>query len=177
MRLHPMWSRRILARCRGLEPMAAVAGSHHERLDGSGYPSGTRSESDTATGLLACADLFDERCSPRPYRSALDPPAVADQMGELAAAGALGSGQVDAVLGAAGVTDPVLTVDRPGGLTEREVDVLRLLAYGSTNRQIAGALGISPKTVGAHIEHIYLKANVASRAAATLFAMRQGLLG
>ncbi|MGH9242892.1 MAG: response regulator transcription factor [Acidimicrobiales bacterium] len=55
--------------------------------------------------------------------------------------------------------------------------MLGLLARGSTNRQIATALGISAKTVGAHVEHLYAKAGVRSRAAATLFAMQHDLLG
>ena len=55
--------------------------------------------------------------------------------------------------------------------------MLCLLARGETNRQIADALGISVKTVGAHVEHIYAKAGVRSRAAATLFAMQHDLVG
>jgi DNA-binding NarL/FixJ family response regulator len=67
-------------------------------------------------------------------------------------------------------------VERPAGLTEREIDVLRLLALGHTNRDIAGSLGISAKTVGTHVEHIYTKADVRSRAAAALFATKHGVL-
>jgi DNA-binding NarL/FixJ family response regulator len=61
-------------------------------------------------------------------------------------------------------------------MTEREVDVLRLIARGKTNKEVARELGISPKTVGAHIEHIYTKAEVATRAGVTLFAMEHHLL-
>ena len=64
----------------------------------------------------------------------------------------------------------------PAGLTDREVEVLRLIARGSANKQAAAALGISAKTVGRHLEHIYAKAGVTTRAGATLFAMEQGLL-
>ena len=64
----------------------------------------------------------------------------------------------------------------PAGLTEREVEVLRLIARGQANKQVAATLGISPKTVGRHVEHIYAKAGVTTRAGATLFAMEQGLL-
>jgi DNA-binding NarL/FixJ family response regulator len=67
-------------------------------------------------------------------------------------------------------------VPRPAGLTEREVDVLSLIARGRSNREVAATLGISPKTVGHHVEHIYAKAGVTTRAGATLFAMEQGLL-
>ena len=64
----------------------------------------------------------------------------------------------------------------PAGLTDREVEVLGLIARGHANKQVADALGISPKTVGRHVEHIYAKASVTTRAGATLFAMEHGLL-
>ena len=54
--------------------------------------------------------------------------------------------------------------------------MLRLLARGHTNHQIARQLGLSPKTVSNHVEHIYSKLAVSSRAAATLYATQHGLL-
>ena len=54
--------------------------------------------------------------------------------------------------------------------------MLRLLARGLSNKEIAARLSISPKTVGNHAEHIYAKIDAPSRAAAALFAMRHGLL-
>jgi DNA-binding CsgD family transcriptional regulator len=62
------------------------------------------------------------------------------------------------------------------GLTAREVEVLRLAARGLSTRQIAQRLVMSPKTAGNHIEHIYAKIGVGSRAAASLFAVQHGLL-
>ena len=64
----------------------------------------------------------------------------------------------------------------PAGLTAREVEVLRLLARGLSNKAIAEQLVISPRTAGKHVEHIYSKIDASSRAAAGLFAMRHGLL-
>jgi DNA-binding NarL/FixJ family response regulator len=64
----------------------------------------------------------------------------------------------------------------PAGLTDREVDVLRLCARGLTNKEIATRLEISTKTAGHHLQHIYGKIGVTTRAAATLFAMRNGLV-
>jgi len=64
----------------------------------------------------------------------------------------------------------------PAGLTAQEVRVLQLLARGSSNRQIAERLVISPKTVGNHVEHLYTKIGATNRAEASLFAMRHGLL-
>ena len=60
----------------------------------------------------------------------------------------------------------------PGGLTRREVDVLRLAAKGLTTREIADRLDISPKTADHHIQHIYGKIDVSTRAAAALWAMQ-----
>ena len=63
-----------------------------------------------------------------------------------------------------------------GGLTRRELEVLRLLADGCSDRQIASALFISPKTAGHHVAHILAKFGVDSRTAATAYALRQGLV-
>ena len=64
----------------------------------------------------------------------------------------------------------------PAGLTGREVEVLRLVARGLSNKEIAATLELSPKTVGHHVAHVYAKAGVATRAAAALFAVEHGLL-
>jgi DNA-binding CsgD family transcriptional regulator len=64
---------------------------------------------------------------------------------------------------------------RPGGLTNREIEVLRLVSAGKTNRQIAAALVLSEKTVGRHLANIFAKLGVSSRAAASAFAVRHGL--
>jgi DNA-binding NarL/FixJ family response regulator len=82
---------------------------------------------------------------------------------------------VAAVLGAAGHRVP-RRHGGPAGLTPREVEVLRLLARGLSNKQIAERLVISPKTVANHVEHIYSKIEASTRAAAGLFAMQHGLL-
>ena len=90
-------------------------------------------------------------------------------------AGHLDADAVDAVLAAAGHRVP-RRQDGPAGLTSREVEVLKLLALGLSNKQIAARLVIAPKTAGNHIEHIYTKIGASNRAAAALFAMQQGLL-
>ena len=64
----------------------------------------------------------------------------------------------------------------PEGLSEREVDVLRLVARGLSNRQIAAALVISPRTAEHHVQHIYAKIGASTRAAAAMFATEHGLL-
>ena len=67
-------------------------------------------------------------------------------------------------------------VEGISGLTAREVEVLRLVACGLSNKEIAKRLVISPKTTGDHIEHIYTKIGATNRAAAGLFAMQHGLM-
>jgi DNA-binding CsgD family transcriptional regulator len=64
----------------------------------------------------------------------------------------------------------------PAGLTNREVEILRLLAGGLTRREMAGRLFLSEHTVRHHLEHIYTKIDVRTRVAATLFAVENDLL-
>jgi DNA-binding NarL/FixJ family response regulator len=64
----------------------------------------------------------------------------------------------------------------PAGLTSREVEVLRLLARGLSNKQIAARLVIARKTVDNHIDHVYTKIGATNRAQASLFAVRHALM-
>jgi DNA-binding NarL/FixJ family response regulator len=64
----------------------------------------------------------------------------------------------------------------PEGLSDREVEVLRLVAGGMSNREVATELVISPRTAEHHVQHIYAKIGASTRAAAALFAMEHGLL-
>jgi DNA-binding NarL/FixJ family response regulator len=112
---------------------------------------------------------------PRPHRPARAPDDAAAQLRAEVRAGRLDGDAADAVLAAVGhrVTR---RREGPAGLTPREVEVLRLLAQGLSNKEIAARLVISPKTAGNHVEHIYTKIDASSRAAAGLFAMQHGLL-
>ena len=65
---------------------------------------------------------------------------------------------------------------RPGGLSGREVDVLRLAAKGLTTREIADCLYISAKTADRHIQNLYTKIGASNRAAATRWALEHGLV-
>jgi len=65
---------------------------------------------------------------------------------------------------------------RPGGLTPREVEVLRLVASGKANRAIAGELVLSEKTVARHLSNIFTKLGISSRASATAYAYEHGLV-
>ena len=171
VRLHPYHSGRILVRSPVLAPLSPIAGRHHERTDGSGYPAGVRaSELDRAACLLAAADVLHALGEPRPHRPARHP---ADASRELSAI-PLDRDAIRAVLDAAGGPPPDLP-PLPADLTERELDVLRRLVVGRTKRQIASELVISQSTVHTHTVHIYAKCGVSTRAGLAMFAMQHGL--
>jgi HD-GYP domain-containing protein (c-di-GMP phosphodiesterase class II) len=176
VRLHPYTTERVLDRAEALRDVARVAAGHHERLDGSGYHRGVSAGSiPRPARLLAAADAFHAMTEPRPHRPALTPEQAAGQLRREARDGRLDPDAVEAVLTAAG--QPVRRRrTHAAGLTAREVEVLRLLARGLSIKAIAAELTIAPKTVDAHIQHIYAKAGVSTRAAATLFAAEHDLL-
>ncbi|HEU5242658.1 MAG TPA: HD domain-containing phosphohydrolase, partial [Ornithinibacter sp.] len=177
VRLHPYLTERVLRRCSLLAPYADVAARHHERADGSGYHRGTSGDQlDQGARLLAAADAYHAMTEDRPHRPALTASDAASQLAADVDAGRFGRVEVNAILAAAGQPRLLAAVTNPAGLTDREVEVLCLVARGRLNKQVAATLGISAKTVGHHIEHIYAKAGVATRAGATLFAMEHGLL-
>jgi DNA-binding CsgD family transcriptional regulator len=91
-----------------------------------------------------------------------------------AAAGRLDADSVAAVIEAAGLHAP--RVSRPAGLTEREAQVIGLLARGLQTKQVARLLGISAKTADRHIQNGYAKIGVSTRSAAAVFAMQHGLI-
>jgi HD-GYP domain-containing protein (c-di-GMP phosphodiesterase class II) len=171
VRLHPYHTGRILARSPVLAPLGQIACRHHERADGSGYPAGVgRSELDAAACLVAAADVFHALGEERPHRAGLDPAAAARVLAGLP----LDREVVRAVVAAADAP-PAPLPRLPAGLTERELEILRLLAAGRTKREIADGLVISPSTVHTHTVHIYDKCGVSTRAALAMFAMRHGL--
>ncbi len=174
---HPYLTDKMLARIPVLSASREIAARHHERLDGSGYPRGLTAASLTPSDrILAAADVYHAMTEPRPHRPAHDSDAAAKALTEEVRSGRLDRDAANAVLRAAGHRAPTRR-DGPGGLTAREVEVLVLLARGLANKQIARELGITPKTVSNHVEHIYSKLDVGSRAAATLYATQHGLVG
>ena len=174
-RLHPYHTERVLSRSPFLAGVASVATAHHERLDGSGYHRGLDASSLPASArLLAAADAFHSKTEPRPYREALSPERATEVLVARARDGDFDPAMVKAVAEAAGQTPPRMA--QTVGLTDREVQVVRLLASGLLTKQIARELEISPKTVDRHIQNSYRKMGVSSRAAATLFAAENGLI-
>jgi DNA-binding CsgD family transcriptional regulator len=174
VRLHPYYTERVLSRSRFLAALAPIAGAHHERLDGSGYHrAATGAVLTPGARLLAAADAYRAMTAPRPHREPLAPERAADVLGEETRHGRLDADAVAAVLEAAGQSAP--RIERPCGLTEREAEVIGLLACGLHTKQVARALGISVKTADRHIQNAYAKIGVSTRAAAALFAMEHGL--
>jgi HD-GYP domain-containing protein (c-di-GMP phosphodiesterase class II) len=176
LRLQPYLTERMLRQSEALAPLAVIAIQHRERLDGSGYPRGLSGPAISQHArILGAADAYQAMREPRPHRPARSAEEAAAELRSEVRAGRLDSEAAEAVLGAAGHRVPRRR-EGPAGLTQREVDVLRLLARGLSNKAIAEHLVISPKTVGNHVEHIYGKIGCSNRAAAGLFAMRHGLL-
>lgn len=175
-RSHVYHTERILASAAPLAGVARMAGAHHERLDGSGYHRGTNGVGiPRAARLLAAADVMCAMQEPRPHRPARRRSDAARELRKMAADGALDPSAVEAVL--ATLSEPGAAVPAAvASLTARETDVLRKLARGMTNKEIAAALDISDRTVQHHTIHIYGKLGVDTRAGATLLAARNGLL-
>jgi HD-GYP domain-containing protein (c-di-GMP phosphodiesterase class II) len=177
VRLHPYLTDRMLARVSALGRSREIASRHHERLDGSGYPRGLTAASLTPLDrLLAVADVYHAMTEPRPHRPPRDAEQASRELHAEVRAGRLDGDAAHAVLVAAGHRAPARRT-WPARLTAREVEVLGLLARGHTNRQIAHRLGVTAKTVSNHVEHVYTKIGVRSRAAATLYATQHGLMG
>jgi HD-GYP domain-containing protein (c-di-GMP phosphodiesterase class II) len=176
VRMHPYLTERMLHASGTLAPLGHVIVQHAERLDGSGYP---RALSGAAISrparILAAANVYQAMREPRAHRPERTADEAAAELRVEAKAGRLDSDATDAVLGAVGHRVQQRR-GGPAGLTAREVEVLRLLARGLSNREIAARLVISPKTAGNHIEHIYAKIAASNRATASLFAMQHGLL-
>ena len=168
VRLHPHYAQRILSRVRPLADLAADVGTHHERLDGSGYPLGPAAHQMSITGrLLAAADAWAERARHGPPdftgENGLDPACLA----ALRSCSRPGTGRRRQ----SNRADPA----RPA-LSPREFEVLRLLADGASNPDISKTLFISRRTTEHHVEHILTKLEVTSRTAAVAYALTHGLL-
>jgi DNA-binding NarL/FixJ family response regulator len=129
-----------------------------------------------AERLLAAADAYHACTEARPHRPAITAEEAAIELRREARSSRFDTQDVECVLEAAGHRTTARVETTPANLTERELQVLRLIARSHSNKQVADQLSITAKTVGTHVEHIYAKAGVSTRAGAALFAMEHGLL-
>jgi HD-GYP domain-containing protein (c-di-GMP phosphodiesterase class II) len=174
---HTLVTDQLLRRLPYTATLADLACGAHERVDGSGYHRRLgRAHLDDAHRVIAAADCYDAMTSDRPHRPALARDEAAAELRLMAADGGLDADAVERVLVAAGHRRAATRAALPAGLTNREAEVLRLLALGMTVREVADRLVISTKTAEHHVEHIYSKIGVSTRGAAALFAIEQGIL-
>ncbi len=176
IRLAPYWTARVGALIPGLHHEAALASQLYERLDGSGYFRGLDADMlGLPARLLAAASVQAALCARRPWREAYAPQAAGEVLQEQARLGRFDPEAVRWVLAAAageGVPLPV----RKGLLSEREVEVLRRISLGESNKEAARTMQISPSTVRTHVESIFRKLQCSTRAAATLKGLHLGLI-
>ena len=177
-RMHSYHSERILATSEALAPLARIAGMHHERLGGTGYYRGCHArELSPSVRILAAADVFHAMTQDRPHRPALGAEQAAAELKREVRAGLLDGDAAAAVLEAAGGSRSRRRDNlRPAGLSEREVQVARLVAAGCSNPEIADRLVISRRTAEHHVQHIYAKVGISSRAGLALFVHEHDLI-
>jgi DNA-binding CsgD family transcriptional regulator len=162
----------VLARVAPLRDLADDAGSHHEQPDGLGYPRGLIAERlSPGARALGVADVYVELSSRHPGD---DPGRVLALMQPLAGR-QLDGACIDALRASVSMALPARRPKTGDLLTDREVEVIRLVAQGMTNREVGRALVISDKTVEHHVEHVLNKLGVTSRTAAVVYAVQHGL--
>ena len=177
-RLHPYHGERALASLGGEgKAVAALVLRHHERLDGSGYHRYAKApDLSPAARVLAAAEAFQTAREARPHRAALNDAAAAAKLRGAVRQGKLCPDAVEAVLVRAGQPARRDATERLAGLTPREIEVLRLIAAGHTAKEAARKLEIAPKTADNHIQSLYSKIGVSTRAGAALYALERGLV-
>ncbi len=178
VRLHAYYTERILARAKAWAGAGKLAAATHERLDEGGYHRGVGSGAlGQIERLLGAADVLAALLADRPYRKALSRDAACDVLRDEVQSGHLARDAVEVLIAAVDGPRRAAPAAWPKGLSDREVEVLRLVAIGKSNAEAAELLGISPKTVKNHVANVYGKIGVYSRAGAALFATEHDLLG
>ena len=176
--LHPMLTEQMLRRSPALDALNRFAAAHHEKVDGSGYHKRVSANAiDPNAGILTAADIYAGLTADRADRARFSDADAAAEIRRLIDTGVLDKRTANAVLVAAGHSESLgRRAANAGGLSTREVDVLRLAAKGLSTKDIAEKLFISPKTADHHIQHVYTKIGVSTRAAAALWAMQNSIV-
>jgi HD-GYP domain-containing protein (c-di-GMP phosphodiesterase class II)/DNA-binding CsgD family transcriptional regulator len=177
LRLVPYWTARAARRIGSLADEADIASYADERLDGSGFFRGASGDAIGIEGrVLSAAAQWAMWQTGRPGRAGLGEGDATQRLREEAARGRFDTKVVSALTGGP-VAAPKPGPDHEAGLlTDREIEVLRRISHGESNKEAARTLGISPSTVRAHLENIFRKLECTTRAAATLKALTGGLL-
>lgn len=177
-RLHTYYTQRILERVEALQELASAAAAHHEWINGQGYHRQLCGEQIPFHGrILAVANTYVKLLHKQ--ESQPDPAEVLHQMRPLVGEQfdpTCYEALVALITGAGSASKTPRRPQKVGNLSERESEVLRLLAQGQNTPQIAHTLAISKKTVEHHLAHIYSKIGVMSRTAAVVYAVQQGLV-
>jgi HD-GYP domain-containing protein (c-di-GMP phosphodiesterase class II) len=176
MRLVPYWTARAGRHIKALSEEAELASFCFERLDGSGYFRGsTGSAISREARVIAAALQWEILSTLRADRTPASSDEKAAEMLRQVRSGGLDSEIVGVLLS---LTTGVQVERRfpASSLTERELQVLRQISKGSSNKDTARSLNISPSTVATHVESIFRKLECSTRAAATLKASTSGLL-
>lgn len=177
-RLHPYYTQRILERVGALQELAQAAAAHHEWMNGLGYHRQLSGEQIPLHGrILAVANTYVRLVQQQGDQK--NPAEVLHKMRLLVGEQfdrRCYDALVASVTGKGGLESAPLRPRKVGNLTEREVEVLCLLAQGRNTPQIAQMLEISRKTVEHHLSHIYSKIGVTCRTAAGVYAVQQGLV-
>ncbi|KQU80682.1 MULTISPECIES: HD domain-containing phosphohydrolase [unclassified Rhizobacter] len=177
LRLVPYWTARAARRIGSLADEAELASHADERLDGSGFFRGVSGAAIGAEArVLAVATQSAMLQTARPGRAALSFDEALAQLQRDAQRGLFDADVVAALGGASRAVAARADAEPASTLTGREVEVLRCISLGESNKEAARTLGISPSTVRAHLENIFRKLECTTRAAATLKAMTTGVL-
>jgi HD-GYP domain-containing protein (c-di-GMP phosphodiesterase class II) len=175
VRAHSQHTEAVL-RGAGLGDLADVAAAAHERGRGAGYHKGLPLEGvPFLARIIAAADVMAALGELRPHRPAMDGERAVRVMRGLVEEGALDARAVQAVLEACG-TAAKRKRAWPAGLSDREVEVIKLVAVGRTNKEVGRLPGMSARTAQKHVMHVYEKLGLESRAGLALYAIEHGLL-
>ena len=178
VRLVPYWTARAGKQTGTLQKAAELASYAYERLDATGY---FRSIGGAALSIeakvLAASVAHVALRSARPWRAALTTSEASALLLEQTRHGCFDPVVVDALLASEGSPRVRASVaPAKTQLSPREVDVLRLISRGASNKDAAKELTLSPSTVRTHVESLFRKLECSTRAAATLKASSMGLL-
>jgi HD-GYP domain-containing protein (c-di-GMP phosphodiesterase class II) len=175
--LHPYYTFKILSSSKSLFKYTEACISHHEKLNGSGYHR-QKKEITLFESILSIADSFIALTSERSYRKAYSVKDATDILLTEVNIGKRDLRSYKILLEAIGLKErrDHASTNNEFGLTEREIEILKFIATGKTNKEIGSILNLSHRTIQNHSIRIYEKMGVKTRTGATLLATQNGLI-